>query len=530
MENGRWAFSIRPAFFSGLSSVRVWLAVGLGLFLVPAMAVGAFGLGFPALGAVVVGAMIAAVVAGLVSRRLFLATGFAFATRRWLAVTAAVGTIAAGAQIFPLTVFMTDSNRVEYSTQPSDPFRTRHCCMSSYAEGARFASDGSVNIYELALYQPRKLGTLQVDRYHYPPPFLLLPQSLRFVVPEFGAFRALWFAMQLLIIISGFVAAAIWIGGVAGATVLTGGALVLAMPGAVFSLQQGNFQISATPLGVAGFALLLAGRMGAGAGLLAWTAAAKIFPGILVVHLAAARRWRALAWLAGAGGVLLVLTIAMQGTRPLYDFVGTALPEMADGRAFPHAERPDTVANNWTVYGLTVRLRTLGVASLTQPAGLSIASIYGIVIIALAAFAGWRRPLRIDTPAGRLAVLQVAVALVGLASFRSPFAGASYGAFSTMCLLALVAAGTSSYRDARLWMVGLVVFGLSVSSIPSPAYAPTVRWLVISGVFMLVTVGLNLWVAVRASRASGSLPDEAGEGATYMVPGPRAPAASAAPL
>ncbi len=174
------------------------------------------------------------------SRQLFLATGFAFATRRWLAVTAAAATIAAGAQIIPLTVFMTDSNRVEYSTQPSDPFRTRHSCMTSYAEGARLASDGSVNIYELAHYQPRKIGTLQVDRYHYPPPFLLLPQSLRLVTPEFGSFRALWFAMQLLIIIGGFVAAAIWIGGVAGATVLTGGALVLAMPGVVFRCSRGT--------------------------------------------------------------------------------------------------------------------------------------------------------------------------------------------------------------------------------------------------------------------------------------------------
>ena len=192
--------------------------------------------------------------------------------------------------------------------------------MTSYAEGARFASDGSLNIYERAPYQPRDIGPLQVDRYHYPPPFLLLPQSLRLVAPEFGAFRALWFAMQLLIIIGGFVAAAIWIGGVAGATVLAGGALVLAVPGIVFALQQGNFQISATPLAAAGFALLLAGRLGPGAALLAWTAAAKIFPGILVVHLAAARRWRALARLALAGVVLLGLTIAVQGTRPLQRF------------------------------------------------------------------------------------------------------------------------------------------------------------------------------------------------------------------
>src|SRR5688500_775922 len=103
--------------------MRLWIGAGLALFLAPALAVGAIGLGLsPVLGSIT-GAVVAVVAAGFVSGPLFLATGFALATRRWLAITAAVGTLAAGAQIFPLTLFMVDSNRVEYSTQPSDPFR-----------------------------------------------------------------------------------------------------------------------------------------------------------------------------------------------------------------------------------------------------------------------------------------------------------------------------------------------------------------------------------------------------------------------
>ncbi len=510
--------------------MRLWLGAGLAVVLFPVLAAAAFGLGVPAVSAAIAGAALAAALAGAVSGRLVLATGFAFATRRWLAAVAVIGTVAAAAQMIPLTLFMTDSNRVEYSMKPGDIFRSRHCCMSSYAEAARFAAEGSVNIYDVSHYQPRYIGTLQVDPYHYPPPFLLLPQGLRVVAPEFAKFRALWFGMQLLLIVAGFVTASIWISGVAGATVLAGGALILALPGTLFALQQGNFQVSATPLAAAGFALLLAGRLGSGAVILAWTAAAKIFPGILVVHLVAARKWRAVAWVAGMGIALLVLTLAVQGTRPAHDFITHAVPQVADASAFPQTERPPVVTNNWTVYGLTVRLRQLGVSSMTQPVGLSIASIYGVLVIALAAFAGWRRPLLVDTPARRLAVLQVAVALVGLASFRSPFAGAAYGSFSTVCLFALLAAGTSSYRDARLWMIGMAVFGLGVWSIPSPAHPPTATWLLLSGGLLVLGVALNIWVAIRSATASGSLPDEAGESATYIVPRRGAPAASAAPL
>ena len=510
--------------------MRVWIAAGLALIMVPATAVGAFGFGLPLATAGIVGVLLAALVAWPLSRPLFLAAGFTFATRRWVTIVATVATLVASAQLIRLSVFMTDPSRTESAVSPWDPFRTEHSCMSSYAEGARFAAAGSVNIYDGTLYQPRHIGTLKVDRYHYPPPFLLLPRALQITAPDFVHLRALWFAFQLLIIIAGFVAAAVWISGVAGATVLAGGALVLAMPGVVYSLQGGNFQISATPLAAAGFALLVAGRLAAGGTVLAWTAAAKIFPGILVVHLVGARRWSALAWVAGAGVLLLGLTVFIFGTRPLEDFVWHALPEMSDGRAFPHAERPESAAANWSVYGLTVRLRHLGATSLTQPIGLSISSLYGALVIGLAAFVGWRRPLRTSTPSGRLALLQLAVALAGLAACRSPFVGGVYGSVSTLCLMALLAAGTSSFRDARLWMAALVVYGLSVWSVPSPAHAVTPRWLVLSGLLVFATIGLNLWVALRATSLSGSRPDEAGADATYMVPGPGAPAASAATL
>src|SRR5687767_9484622 len=110
--------------------MRPWLGAGVALFLFPAFAAGAFGLGLSAVPASIIAAALAALVAGVVSLRLFLATGFAFATRRWLAVVAVIATLGAAAQAIPLTLFMADSSRVEYSMKPDDVFRTRHSCMS----------------------------------------------------------------------------------------------------------------------------------------------------------------------------------------------------------------------------------------------------------------------------------------------------------------------------------------------------------------------------------------------------------------
>ena len=304
----------------------------------------------------------------------------------------------------------------------------------------------------------------------------------------------------------------------------------LALPGTLFALQQGNFQVSATPLAALGFALLLAGRSAREQRSSAWTAAAKIFPGILVVHLVAARRWRAVAWVAGTGIALLALTLAVQGTRPVQDFVTHAMPQIADAGAFPQTEIPATRARELDGLRADRATRATWAGSMTKPVGLAIASIYGVLVIALAAFAGWRRPLRDRHAGAALGVLQVAVALVGLAAFRSPFAGAHYGAVSTLCLFALLAAGTSSYRDVRLWMIGMVVYGLTVWSIPSPP--SRARRMVGNrvGVACGLTVAVNVWVDAACGDRSDRRPRWRARVRRISSRGAGAPAASAAPL
>ena len=224
---------------------------------------------------------------------------------------------------------------------------------------------------------------------------------------------------------------------------MTAGLLLLAMPHPVATLQQGNFQVTAVCLATAAFVLLVAGRRAIGAPVLAYAALAKIFPGILVLPLIRRRHWRSLAWVAGAGVVLLAVTVGIQGTQPFRDFVSTALPEISSGAAFPQTELPQHSRVNWSAYGQTVRLRFLGMTFLTQPAGLMVTQVYGVLVVALAAWVGWKRRLEINTEADRLAVVQIALALVSLASFRSPFVGALYGAIATLWLMGLCAANTS---------------------------------------------------------------------------------------
>ena len=475
-------------------------------WLCPPLIVGSLGLGLPPAAAVLIGAAAALGIAWLVAPVIVrVLTPLAAATATaWLGAALLGGAMIV--RIAVLSLFMADVNRPAHSMEPDDPFRLSHSCLSSYAEAARFLAEGGHNIYDTRLYQPRRIGPLNVDAYHYPPPFLLLPRAIDGITADFWRLRSVWFAMQVVTLGAAILVAAAWVGGVPGGIVLLGGLVLLLLPNVGYALQQGNFQSTASPLAVMAVVWLSGRRPGAGGLALAYAAVGKIFPGILVVYFAAARQWRAVAWTAGWGIVLLAATLATQGIRPTHDFVTHALPEISSGAAFPHAERPNTSALNWTVYGATVRLRHLGVAALDRDTGLRIASIYGVLIIALAAFAGWRARIDLSGPSGRLALLQITLGLVALASFRSPFAGAPYGIVSTLWLMTLLAAGAADVRRAALWLAGMFGIAMAVWSLPSPADAPGTTTLLVAGLLFLLTVALNLLAVSNSVNSSSRLP------------------------
>lgn len=476
------------------------------LWLTPVITVGMIGAGLTHVPALVIGFVLAAALAKYASGPIAATLSSALSGRRALTIATVLVAAAAIVEIARESVYMADSTKPAYSVVPGDPWRVEHSCMSAYFEAARFAQASTENVYDVALYQPRHIGLLKVDSYHYPPPFLLVPQALRLVTADFFQLRALWFAIQALALAGSAGALAVWIGGTIGGFALLGGLAVLTTPTVLYSLQMGNFQSTAVALGAVALVLLVTQRIKTGAPILAYVALSKIFPGLLVVYLLLARRWRAVAWTAVSGVVLVVLTVLVFGTEPFEDFVHHELPAISDGRAFPQSERPNVVASNFSMYGLTVRLRFLGASWLDQPLGLEVASVYGLIVLALAALAGWKDRIDLSNPAGRMLVLQTGLALMSLASFRSPFVGGPYGLVATLWLLALLAAASRTRYSAVLWSLAFVACAVANRLTPSPYFTPTTFWVAASAGVFLFALGVNTWCVLRLiqSRPAGA--------------------------
>jgi hypothetical protein len=488
-------------------AVRRLILGGLFLWLAPVLAVGAGGLGLSVVPALAAGVSLAALIATATSRPI--AARLSAPVPPWIIAALVLAAAAAILRFAALSIFIADVGRPQFSVQPDDDFRRPHSCVSAYAESARFLAEGGHNIYERDLYQPRRvprqLGPLRVDPFHYPPPFLLVPQAVRLVAPDFWDFRRIWFAFQAVTFAGAVVGIAAWIGGLAGAVALLGGVLMTAFPQAAHTFQQGNFQATAVSLAAIAFVLLTTGFHRTGGAVLAYASAAKIFPGVLVLPLLAGRQWRPAAWVAGCGAALLVGTILVQGVRPMRDFVSTSLPEISSGAAFPQTETRQHSRVNWSAYGQTVRLRHLGAEWLTQPRGLAAAQVYGLLVVALAVWAGWRRRFDPSLANERLLVAQVALALLSLASFRSPFVGAGYGILATLWLMGLLAAGASTLARSIGWLAALCALASTASIVPSPGTTAGPVWIWMSGLLVFAAMAVNVWAVVTVARSTESV-------------------------
>jgi alpha-1,2-mannosyltransferase len=486
--------------------MRNGVFVAMTLWLTPVIAVGLTGIGLTRVAAIVVGLVLAAAIGWWAARPIAATLLPALRGRRTLTIAVMLVVAVAIVQIARESVFMADSTRPAYSLMPGDPWRVEHSCMSAYFEATRFAEASTENVYARELYQPRYIGSLKVDSYHYPPPFLLVPRALRLISTDFFEFRALWFTVQAVVFAGSVAALAVWIGGTIGAFALLGGLVVLTTPTVLYSLQMGNFQSTAVALGAVALVLLVTRRVKAGAPILAYVALSKIFPGLLVVYLLLARQWRAVAWTAASGVALLILTVAVLGTRPFADFVHHELPGISDGHAFPQSERPNNLASNQSIYGLTVRVRFLGASWLDQSLGLKVASIYGLIVLALAALAGWKGRIDLSSPAGRVLLVQTGLALMSLASFRSPFVGGLYGYVATLWLLTLLVAGSRNRQSAVLWSLAFVACAVGNRLTPSPYFPATTFWLAASGCIFVLALAVNTVCVLQSirSRPSGS--------------------------
>jgi hypothetical protein len=477
---------------------RAGVFAGAALWLTPVLAVGVHAFGPSLFPSLAIGCAAAVAIAWMTSGTLANALRPALESRI-LAVSLVVFAAVAIVSIARVSVYMADPSRVDCS-YVDDAFRTAHSCMTAYAEAARYVSDGTRNIYDMTLYEPKRFGPLKADSYHYPPPFLLLPAAIRALRADIFQMRAVWFTLQAVVLASTLLSLACWIGGRTGAYAVVGAVFAMATPHVVYALQQGNFQSTAVPLAVAAVVLLYTGRLKRGTVLLAFTAASKIFPGVLIVYLLAARQWRALAWTAVFGAALLAITLTAFGSKPFVDFLRYEVPRISSGESFPQTERADTMPSNQSVYGATVRLRVLGLGWLTEPRGLAIASVYGLLVLALAGFAGWRATVDVSDPAGRARLVTAALALVSLASFRSPFVGV-YGLMGTVWLMTLLAAGLRTDKSLLGALALVALFCVASWLIPGPGHEPTAIAMIVSGVLFVLAAGMNVFAVTRSRRS-----------------------------
>jgi len=350
-----------------------------------------------------------------------------FHRRRVAAALWAVLAVAAVANTARLGIFMADRSQIWASAVPFVPDLAHHECLPAYVRAGELAARGQDNLWSRADYGD--------DAYEYPPPFAVAGRAAVAITDDYDAIRAAWYGIGGVAFLIVALALAAWVGGRAGGTgLLLVPALMLSTP-VLVGLQFGQAHLLVVVAAVAALPLFARDRVVAGGALLGLAIATKIFPGLLLVHLAVRRQWRAIAATLASVAVLFALAAVVLGPGTIRAFATEHLPAIASGDAFPNAE---TNYDNHSPYGLVFKLGRLGVAGMDRALASRVAWAYGLALVALVVLAARERRDRAGETVLWLAVLC-------LATLRSPFAP-TYSAVTTLWLLTFVR-----------WRVALVV-------------------------------------------------------------------------
>lgn len=378
------------------------------------------------------------------------------APERWLLVLSGVAALVALVVLGRLTVFMADDARPGFSAFPSSAWELRHSCVSAYFVAAGAARDDR-SVYSDDLYTApnddgkgiRKslmLGRFGIDVYEYPPPFLLLPVALRQVLPGFPAFRLLWFVLGGVVTALATVRVARALAPPAARRALLLAPLIWISPPTLSALQKGNVQLLILALAMLAMLLFERRRFAAGGALLAFATASKLFPALLLVYLIVRRQYRAVAWTVAMGALLVGLSLAVVGARQYVAFADH-LPGLLGGEAFPAFRNPSAIAINFSIPGLVFKLKVLGLGALSFGASKIVGWLYTLVVLVVVVRVGRRPWSDDDKPALWLAILI-------LATLRSPFLPQAYAAFPPLWLLTLLAARQPPTAKTLLWTLG----------------------------------------------------------------------------
>lgn len=408
-----------------------------------------------------------------------------------------------------LAAHMTDPEAPWFVTT-TDPFWAKHQCFSAYVYAADLHRQGEPNVYDAAHYpglnpaaKPyptvENLAPYVEDPYQYPPHFLLLPTLALGLTNDFLVIRTVWFALQATLFLAVAAWLAVQVGGRAGTVAALLIPAVFVSPAALHNFQYGQFHLATLCLAVGAMLAFARNRSAAGGAMLAAAIGAKLFPAVLLIPLALQRKWRALAGTAVAGAALTVLALAVLGPAPFVAFADYHLPRLLGGEAFAFADawpevRDALVAGNVSPWALVTKLEILGVPgvgpALAKPANW----LYSLLVLVVAVVAA--RRVR-----DRSGAAQVWLALLTLASLRSPGAWGDYVPVASLWLLTFLAAETAGRpgRALALGAAAALLFFLP-GVLPTPVLPPVAVTMTLSTMTFLVLVTLSTWVVLGRRR------------------------------
>jgi len=361
------------------------------------------------------------------------------------------------------------------SMAPPIPESATHQCLAAYVRAGELASQGQANLWNDADYASGKSSDVSgmsrylSDPFEYPPPFVVLPRAVLELTDDYQSVRVAWFGISALAFWLAFVGLALWVRGRAGATAMLLLPVVAMSFPLMMGLQFGQAHVVVVAAAIGGMTLLARGRSLSGGVLLAFAIVTKIFPGLLLVHLAMRRRWGQLAITLAAIVAFVGASALVLGLPTLESYVSDQLPRMASGEAFAFTEHN---FDNHSPYGLAFKLAALGVDGADRQVASILAWSWGVIALILTLLASRARL------SGRSDVIRDAVLWLGivcLGTLRSPFAP-SYTAIGSLWLLA-IGAGVIGPRWWRPIVIGLCWLLLQgVPPLGSPAASALVSF------------------------------------------------------
>jgi hypothetical protein len=327
----------------------------------------------------------------------------------------------------------------------------------------------------------------------------MLPRLALAMTNQFDVIRTAWFAIQAACVGGVALILARWIGGREGMIAgLVFPAVWISIP-TMFGFQFGQIQLLVIAMAMLALVLFEEDRRVAPGALLAAACTIKLFPGILLLHLAFRRRWWDVATTCGFVLGYAVLGGIVLGSDPFVAFFSYQLPRLVSGEAFSFFEKnPAMIAANESIYGLAFKLAQLGSGEASRGLASALSYIFLAALVGVSALTAGRSSTRSERA-------QLWLALLNLAALCAPFAPSSYVPASTLWLLSLLAPDLRA-RAGRVTF--FVVAWLLISGLP-PAPSPMAN-LIASLLVQGSLLAANVWVVVRAMVRSGPQQTAAG--------------------